>query len=410
MTEAIDKNQAEGTTQPSAPSSLRKKFCVGLLVLLAFSLGCTEFAPIGIEPELAAAFNVGLAQIAQLISLFALTYAIATPTLALSTGRFKRYTMLAAYAAVFIVGNLIGACAGGLEALYVSRIVCGCISGGFMAVGVTFIPELVDEKQTSTAVAVVYAAFSVAMVVATSAGKALADALGWRAMMIACLVLAIATCALLLAFLPRTGNTDEPAPAREQVKLLLEPSVAACICVFVFGAGSVYVFYGYVTPYLEEFLGLTAAQASLVLLAFGVMLFISNLLSGALDKNFGLKSNMGVFLAEAVVLLALWAVGAQTLPALAIIMVFGIVMYAMSVPCVSHFLTVSAKRHPKALTLASSLEPMAFNIGIALGTAVGGAVVTSAGLGMLGLVAAIAAVVAFACATAAVRFDAKERE
>lgn len=394
------------TETPAAGlSSARKKLCVGLIVLLAFSLGCTEFAPIGIETELAAAFGVSLAEVGRLISIFAITYAVATPTIALVTGRFRRFTMLVVYAAVFLVGNVAGAFATSIEALYASRVICGCVSGAFLAVGVTYLPELVDPRKTSLAVAVVYAAFSVAMVLATSAGKMLADALDWRAMMVACLVLAALTCALLLVFLPREGATDEPARAREQFGLLLEPCVLACVAVFVFGVGSTYVFYGYVTPYLEDFLGLTAAQTSLVLLVYGGILFISNMLSGVLDEKFGLKANIGLFILQAIVLVALWAVGSAMPAALVVILVFGLLMYAVSVPCITLFMRMANERHPKALTLASSLEPTAFNIGIAFGTAVGGVAVTNAGLGSVGLVGAVLALVACACAVIAVRLE-----
>ena len=380
---------------------------MGLLVLLAFSLGCTEFAPIGIEPELAAGFGVGLAEIGQLISVFALTYAVATPTLALVTGRFRRFTMVVVYTAIFIVGNVISAFATSMGALFVSRIVCGCVSGAFLAVGVTFLPELVDPEKTSLAVAVVYAAFSVAMVLATSAGKMLADALDWRAMMVACLALAVVACALLMVFLPREGATDEPARAREQFGLLREPSVLACAAVFVFGVGSSYVFYGYVTPYLEEFLGLTPTQTSLALLAYGVILFFSNMLSGILDEKFGLKSNIAVLALQSLVLCALWLVGSTMPAAVIVVMVLGVLMYALSVPCITLFMRMANERHPKALTLASSLEPTAFNIGIAFGTAVGGATVTESGLGALGLVGAVLAIVACGCAALAVKLEPK---
>ncbi len=403
-----DQNTTGASASAAELSPFRRRCCVVLLVLLGFSLGCTEFAPIGIEPELSRAFNADLAQIGQLISLFAITNAFATPVLALTTGRFKRYTMLLVYSILCIAGNAIAVFAPTIEVLYVSRIICGIISGAFIAVGMTFIPELVDPSRTSATVAVVYAAYSVAMVAATSAGKALADALDWHAMMISCFVFAVLTCALLLAFMPRAGATDDPAPAREQIGLLLEPSVLACIAVFIFGAGSTYVFYGYVTPYLETLLGLTAGQASLTLLVFGVLLIFSNLISGALDTRFGLKTNVVLFVIQAAVLLGLWIAGAATVPALCTIMALGLVMYVMNVPCVSHFIDVSAKKYPKALTLASSLEPMTFNAGIAFGTAVGGVVVTEAGLAMLGLFGAILAVVAFAFAVAAVRLSKPE--
>ena len=65
-------------------------------------------------------------------------------------------------------------------------------------------------------------------------------------------------------------------------------------------------------------------------------------------------------------------------------------------PCISAFMECARRSHPKALTLASSLEPMAFNIGIAFGTAVGGAVVSGPGLASVGLVGGAFALVALA--------------
>ncbi len=389
----------------AAVSGGRAKLCVGLLVLLAFSLGCTEFAPIGIETELCGAFNASLAEVGRLISLYAITYAVSTPVLALVTGRFRRFNLLVAYAAVFVAGNALSAFATSLALMSVARVVCGLVSGALLALGVTFLPELVDQKKTSLAVAVVYGAFSVAMVLATSAGKMLASALGWRSVMVAGLAFAVVSCALLIAVLPREGATDEPAGVRDQVGLLAEPCVLACVAVFVFGIGSIYVFYGYVTPYLEEYLGLTAAEVSVVLLVYGMILFVSNMLSGVLDEKFGLKANIVVFIVQAAVLALMWMVGNAMPAALAVIMAFGLLMYMCSVPCVTLFMRMATERHPKALTLASSLEPAAFNIGISFGTAIGGVVVSRAGLGAVGLVGAALALAACGCAFAAARLE-----
>ena len=62
----------------AALSPARTKLCLALLVLLGFSLGCSEFVVIGIESDLATELGVSLATAGQLISVFALVYAIAT--------------------------------------------------------------------------------------------------------------------------------------------------------------------------------------------------------------------------------------------------------------------------------------------------------------------------------------------
>ena len=83
----------------------RARLCVALLVLLGFVLGCSEFIVIGIESNLAEEMGVSLATAGQLISLFALPYAVMTPVLALATGRFRRYSVMLAYLVIFALAT-----------------------------------------------------------------------------------------------------------------------------------------------------------------------------------------------------------------------------------------------------------------------------------------------------------------
>lgn len=387
---------SEKTASAAALSRPMRLLCIGLLVLLGFSLGCSEFVVIGIEVNIADAFSVTLAQAGELISMFAITYAACTPVLAIVTGRFRRFQLLVTYAAIFCAANLVQALAPTFAALLLSRVLIGAVSGAFLAVGVTFIPELMGPERMSMGISVVYAAFSVAMVVATSAGKMVAELFTWRVATWASLALAVVTCAALVAVLPREGATDEPATMREQAGLLAEPQVLTGILIFVFGVGCVYVFYGYVTPYLEQVLGLSAMEASAALMGYGVVCFFSNLLSGWLDARFGMRALVVTFPLLAALLFGLWALGTAMPAALAVVMGIALLMYVASVPCISAFMETARRSHPKALTLASSLEPMSFNIGIAFGTAVGGAVVSGPGIASVGLVGGVFALVALA--------------
>lgn len=387
---------SEKTASAAALSRPMRLLCIGLLVLLGFSLGCSEFVVIGIEVNIADAFSVTLAQAGELISMFAITYAACTPVLAIVTGRFRRFQLLVTYAAIFCAANLVQALAPTFAVLLLSRVLIGAVSGALLAVGVTFIPELMGPERMSMGISVVYAAFSVAMVVATSAGKMVAELFTWRVATWASLALAVVTCAALVAVLPREGATDEPATMREQAGLLAEPQVLTGILIFVFGVGCVYVFYGYVTPYLEQVLGLSAMEASAALMGYGVVCFFSNLLSGWLDARFGMRALVVTFPLLAALLFGLWALAAAMPAALAVVMGIALLMYVASVPCISAFMETARRSHPKALTLASSLEPMSFNIGIAFGTAVGGAVVSGPGIASVGLVGGVFALVALA--------------
>ena len=158
------------------------------------------------------------------------------------------------------------------------------------------------------------------------------------------------------------------------------------------------MFYGYITPYFENILHMSALEASGALMAYGCACFVSNLLSGLLNTRFGVRTLLVSFLVQAGLLLALFLVGPTMPTAFFVILGIGLSMYIVSTPCISLFMTTASREYPKALTLASSLEPTVFNIGIAFGTAVGGSVISGVGMPYVGLVGAAFSLVAWALA------------
>lgn len=411
MTTETTPNQTTPTNSAATNLTRRSLFCYVLFVLLGFSLGCSEFVVIGIEPELAANFGCSIAQIGDLISLFALSYAIATPLLSIFTGSIRRSTILAIYLVIFVVSNLASAWAPTYEVLLASRIVMGAVSGPLLAVATTYVPDLLGAGRSSIGISIVYAAFSIALVLATSAGRFIVEFFTWHVAMNAAFVFALVAAVLLVLFVPR-----EPAPKksaqrafagtslRAQVSLFKEPAIIFGVLLFTFGVGAVYTFYGYVAPYLETFLGFAPTQSGLILLVFGIICIVSDLISGVVDVRFGMRPIPAMLLALALALIALWACGTNSMLALVPIFLIALLMYSFSISCITMFMGVARKKHPQALVLAASIEPTSFNIGIAFGTLVGGFVVTNLGLGSVGVVGGIMGVLACLCAAAASLF------
>ena len=392
----------------------RRLFVYGLFVLLGFSLGCSEFVVIGIEPELADNYGRSVAQIGDLISLFALSYAIATPLLSVLTGSIRRSTILAIYLVIFVVSNIASAFAPTFEVLLVSRIVMGAVSGALLAVATTYVPDLLGAKHSSMGISIIYAAFSIALVLATSAGRFIVEFLNWHLALDGAFAFALLAAVLLVIFTPREPSPKPSDSAksplhslREQVALLKEPTIIFGVFIFTFGVGAVYTFYGYVAPYLETYLGFAPTQSGIILLVFGVICIVSDLISGFVDLRFGMKPIPGMLFALGMALVALWACGTNGMIALGPIFLIALLMYSFSISCITMFMDVARTKHPRALVLAASIEPTSFNIGIAFGTMIGGLVVTNIGLSAVGLVGGILGVLA--CCSAALAHRAWKR-
>lgn len=74
-----------------AECSARTKLATVALVIVGFALGFAEFIVIGITPDIAEEYGISLASAGNLVGFFAISYAVSTPIIVLSTGRFRRF-------------------------------------------------------------------------------------------------------------------------------------------------------------------------------------------------------------------------------------------------------------------------------------------------------------------------------
>lgn len=91
-----------------------------VFVLVAFMLGCNEFMVVGVLSDIANQFNVSIATVGYLVTVFATVYAICTPVITVYSSRFNRYKTLMVLMAVFFIGNTFSGFAPNYFALVVS--------------------------------------------------------------------------------------------------------------------------------------------------------------------------------------------------------------------------------------------------------------------------------------------------
>ncbi len=378
-----------GASGEGARETGKSRVAVYVLLALSFALGCTEFTIIGIEPDIASSLGVDLSLVGNLVGYFAIAYAVCTPLLAVFTGRFRRYQLMLVYLVVFNVGNLCTMLAPSYEVLAVGRMLTAAVSGALLATSLTFVPELVPERRVAPVVSLIYTGFSIASVLGVPAGKLICGVLGWNVTFGVAAGLAVVVSVALVACMPRTGATDGPSTPADQLVLITDGRVIAGMLIFVFGAGGTYVFYTYVTPVLQDVIGLSSEMASTVLMAYGFACVVSNLLSGWVAQRFGVIGLAGSCLIQAVLLALLFFTTGNFVAGLVNVLLIGVGMYVVNSPGQMHFLNIAQHDYPRALTMAASVQPMSFNIGIAAGSFVGGVVVAGPGLAYLGFAGAV---------------------
>ncbi|MBT1180308.1 MFS transporter [Bifidobacterium vespertilionis] len=391
--------QVSTPAAPANPTRNDRFFtpAVVTLIMISFALGMSEFIIVGILPDIATGLNIPLTTAGGLVSLFAFVYAPATPIGAALASRFERFHVIAALMAVFLVGNILCAIAPNYAVLMVARVIIALISGTTVATSMTFVDDVASPQNRTKFVAWVFSGFSVAAVFGVPVGTAVANALGWRWAFYVIVAMTVVLIAAMFRVLPK-NHYGPRSRFLAQFFIFTEPRIWAGIISVVCGAAATYVFYTYLSPILQDEIGMPASMVSIALSAYGLMCLASNLYSGKLgDRGRGTKPLIGVlpiYLVQAVLLALLPFAVMNPIAGCALLLVLGFFMYLQNTPSQVLYMDVAAETHPGSLNLASSFNSMAFNIGIAVGSAVGGLVTDTVGMHWLGPFGAIFALLA----------------
>lgn len=366
------------------------------LILLSFILGTSEFIIVGILPDISEGLNVSLALVGNLVSLFAFAYAIGTPFITIVSSRFNRLRLLMFLVAVFILGNLLCGFSTSYAVLVLARIVTAVVSGALLSIGMTFAKDITEAANMPKVIAWIFSGFSIASIVGVPIGTALAQFMGWRYVFFIICIVSVFVALLLYKTLPKQGSVIVSKNLTHQFILFKDVRIILGVLIVFFGAAASYVFYTYLTPILETELGVPVEFVSIVLLLFGVTSIISNLISGRIASSCGMEKMPKAFLIQTICLAFLPLTTLHSAAGLINIFALGVLMYLMNSSIQMHFLNIASQKVPESINLASSLSPVSFNFGIALGSVCGSIIVTFASLRYVGICGALFAFLAFA--------------
>ena len=340
------------------------------LTISAFAIGTTEFVIMGLLPIVASDLHVSIPAAGMLVTGYALGVVAGAPILTVATSRMERKPLLIGLMGLFILGNLIAAIAPSYAVLMVARIVASFTHGAFFGVGSVVAASLVPADKKARAIAMMFTGLALANILGVPGGTAIGQAFGWRATFWAVTALGvISTIALSLLVKPVGGHGG--GNLRGEIAALRHPPVWVALGTTMLGFGGVFVVLTYIAPILQTTTGLSPRTVTIVLFIFGIGLTIGNTIGGHLADKALMPSLIGIL----AVLAAVMAVFAVTmhfpLAAIATILVWGVAIIA-TVPAYENPVVENARHAPN---LAASLNIGAFNLGNALGAALGGGLI-----------------------------------
>ncbi|WP_262733519.1 MFS transporter [Gaetbulibacter sp. NE] len=388
----------ETQTAALKTKSKRKSLPAALwaLTISAFGIGTTEFVIVGLLSTVANDLNTSISSAGLLVSLYAVGVAIGAPVLTALTSQIARKRLLIAIMLLFIIGNGLAAIAPSFILLILARILTGFAHGVFFSIGSTIAASLVPEDKRASAISIMFAGLTVAIVTGVPLGTYIGQNFGWRATFIGVAILGIIGAVASYVLVPASIKTSKPLRIVDQLKVLKNRSILLVLAITALGYGGTFVTFTYLAPLLEEVTGFSANMTSVLLLVYGIAIALGNVIGGKVSNKKPGKALMVMFALQAIILFILYFTASSQIWSVVTLFFMGILAFS-NVPALQLYVVkMSEKYLPGTEDVSSALNIAAFNVGIAIGAYVGGLIVESSlGVGATPWVGSILVIVGF---------------
>ena len=342
-------------------------FTLLALAISAFAIGTTEFVMAGVLPELAQSLSVSIPVAGWLMTGYAAGVFISAPILTAATIRLPRKYVLVGLMSLFIVGNVISAIAPTYGLLMMGRIIAALCHGAFFGIGAVVAADAVTPNKRAHAIALMFTGLTVANVVGVPMGTLLAQHFGWRSMFWVISSLGIISMVSIMALVPYHKVVTQ-THLRHELAMFKRPQVWRSLFVTALGFGGVFASFAYIAPVMVNVAGFAESSMVWLLLLFGISIVIGNLLGGkAADRALKPTLYIGLILLAIVLFTFVFTAHFKVLAVISLFLL-GVIGFIIVSP-----VQAQAMQHAKdAPTLASAANISSFNLGIAVGTYLGG--------------------------------------
>lgn len=369
-------------TQPHAPqaplSPGRLRLVILAMALGAFAIGTTEFASMGLLPQIARDLEVSTPQAGMLITLYALGVVIGAPLVTIAAVNMPRAKLLVLLIALIGLGNLLSAMAPTFSALAPARFVAGLPHGAFFGVASLVAARLSPPGRRARSVSLVMLGLTIATMLGVPASTAFGQVVGWRSAYVIVVVVAALSTIAIWRLVPEPEGAGVTGSIRGELRALRRAQVWFALGIGSIGFGGMFAVYSYIGEIVPGVMGLGERAVPVALFVFGVGMTIGNVLAGrAADRS--LYGTIFAGLIGMTVSLTVFALVAENAIAGMILLLALAITSQLMGPSLQLFLLDAS---PDAPSLAAALHHSALNIGNSLGAALGAAVL-AAGWGLL---------------------------
>lgn len=343
--------------------------CLGFIAVIT-----TEFGVIGILPQIAEHYQIGIDKAGWLLSAFALIIALTGPFMTLLMSGFDRKKVMLTAIAIFLFTAVVSAMSPPFWLLMLVRILPAFLQPVYIATALSVAVSGADQKQANKLMGIVFIGVALAMVTTVPFATWLSSVWIWESSFIVQGIVSTIALAVIYWLLPPMRVQGKKS-YKSQLTILAKPTFIVSTAMNFFMITAWFSTYSYFADYLNKAKGMDGTMVSYMLFLFGIIGVFSNWIAGKM-LSWNVPKTTALFLSGTVIMPFLLYFSGDSLPANIIsIAVWGF-LYSPSFQNASTYMISSV---PDSLEFANSLATSFGNLGVTLGTTLGGWMIVTKG-------------------------------
>lgn len=338
------------------------------LALGTFGLGMSEFVMMGILPEIANSMNVSIPLAGHFISIYAIGVIFGAISMAFLSKKQPLKNLLLGLIVVYTFGNLLTSVATNYYIMNIARFIAGIPHGSFFGISVVAIKQMAEKGHDGRDVSFMISGMTIANLVGIPLATFLSNLFSWRIIYLLVGILGFIIFTAIIKWLP----IFEPMPYtdfRGQFKFLKTLSPWLLLIAITMGNSALFSELSYINPILTKVSKFPYNYISILMFVSGLGMYFGNLCAGKLsDKITSAKVSEYTQLTSFVALLLFFFFAKIQIVAVILVFVCSFCLFALSAP--QQILIVEVSKGGEVL--GSSLAPLAFTLGNAIGAVAGG--------------------------------------
>ena len=271
-------------------------FRILTLSLGSFAVGTGAYGVAGVLVDIAEDLSVPVATTGLLVTIFALTFALASPVLVAATSSVARRRLIVGALILFALANAAAALVSSFSLLLLARVVAALGAAVFTPVASAFAANLASPGMRGRALSVRLIGTTVAFLVGVPVGTVISGYYGWRMSFILVAALAAAAALGTRVLLPDVGASAD-GTFLSHLSIVRRGAVVGVLGLTVLALMASFVVLTYVRPLLESLTGFGTEGIGLMLAIFGLASIPGTLLGGYAADRWGYRVSMTVMLA-----------------------------------------------------------------------------------------------------------------